>query len=139
MNTQETLNAWVIYRLMPNLQRLPVAQFRSRKDAESSLKIIRQMLPDTELILAFEVSTEHLNSDSTQPPAKKQNLPASANREVLKIILISSRPVINRTIHSLHHNNFAQVSDWSPIVPTQNPGEAISILVKYFAVTGNGQ
>lgn len=138
MNTQETLNAWVIYRLMPNLQRLPVAQFRSRKDAESSLKIIRQMLPDTELILAFEMSTKRLNSDSIQPPATKQNSPASANREILKIILISSRLIVNRTIHSLHHNNFAQVSDWSPIVPTQNPGEAISILIKYFPITGNG-
>jgi hypothetical protein len=55
MNNPETANAWIIYRLLPNFQRLPVALFRSRSEAESSLKVIRQMLPNTELILAFEV------------------------------------------------------------------------------------
>ena len=134
MNAQETCNTWVIYRLLPNLQRLPVAQFRSRNDAESSLKIIRQMLPDAHLILAFEVSWENPTPNIAQVSAKKPNLSEPVNREMLKILIISSRKVVNRTIHSLHHANFAQVSDWSPIVPTQNPSEVMSILVKYFAV-----
>ena len=134
MNAQETCNTWVIYRLLPNLQRLPVAQFRSRNDAESSLKIIRQMLPDAHLILAFEVSWENPTPNIAQVSAKKPNLSEPVNREMLKILIISSRKFVNRTIHSLHHANFAQVSDWSPIVPPQNPGEVMSILVKYFAV-----
>ena len=134
MNAQETSNTWVIYRLLPNLQRLPVAQFLSRNDAESSLRLIRQMLPDAQLILAFEVSLDNPTSDIAQISAKKPNLSAPVNRELLKILIVSSRKAVNRTIHSLHHANFAQVSDWSPIVPTQNPGEVMSILVKYFAL-----
>ena len=133
MNTPETPNAWIIYRLLPNFQRLPVAQFRSRSEAESSLKVIRQLLPNTELILAFEVGQENPTTELIGPPAKEPNLPTSVNRELLKIFLISSRPAVSRIIHSLHCNNFACVSDWSPLVPTQNSGEVMSVLIKYFA------
>ena len=133
MNAPETPNAWTIYRLLPNFQRLPVAQFHSRSEAESSLKTIRQLLPNTELILAFEIGSENPATEPIQPPVKKSNLPTSANQELLKIFLISSRPMVSRVIHSLHCNNFACATDWSPLVPTQNPGEVMSVLIKYFA------
>jgi len=133
MNTPETPNAWIIYRLLPNFQRLPIGQFRSRSEAESSLKVIRQLLPNTELILAFEIGSENPATELIQPPAKEPNLPTSVNRELLKIFLISSRPAVSRIIHSLHCNNFACVSDWIPLVPTQNSGEVMSVLIKHFA------
>ncbi|MEG4916725.1 MULTISPECIES: hypothetical protein [unclassified Microcoleus] len=133
MNNPQTANAWIIYRLLPNFQRLPVAQFRSRSEAESSLKVIRQMLPNTELILAFEVGPENPTTELNQPPAKEQNLQTSVNRELLKLFIISSRPVVSRVIHSFHRDNFACVSDWSPLVQTQNPGEVMSVLIKYLA------
>ena len=133
MNASETPNAWIIYRLLPNFQRLPVAQFSSRSEAESSLKVIRQMLPNTELILAFEIGLENPTTELIQPPAKAPNLQNSVNRELLKLFIISSRPVVSRVIHSFHRDNFACVSDWSPLVPTQNPGEVMSVLIKYFA------
>lgn len=133
MNTPETPNAWIIYRLLPNFQRLPVAQFRSRSEAESSLKAIRELLPNSDFILAFEVGLENPTNELIQPPAKEQNLPSSVNRELLKLFIISSPPVVSRVIHSFHRDNFACVSDWSPLIPTQNPGEVIGILIKYFA------
>ena len=133
MNTPETANAWIIYRLLPNFQRLPVAQFSSRSEAESSLKVIRQMLPNTELILAFEIGLENPTTELIGPPAKAPNLATSANRELLKLFIISSRPVVSRVIHSFHRDNFACATDWSPLVPTQNPGEVMSVLIKYFA------
>ncbi|MFB8798527.1 MAG: hypothetical protein U7126_30830 [Microcoleus sp.] len=133
MNTPETPNAWIIYRLLPNFQRLPVAQFRSRSEAESSLKAIRELLPNSEFILAFEVGLENPTNELIQPPAKEQNLPSSVNRELLKLFIISSPPVVSRVIHSFHRDNFACVSDWSPLIPTQNPGEVMSLLIKYFA------
>ena len=68
-----------------------------------------------------------------QPPAKEQNLPSSVNRELLKLFIISSPPVVSRVIHSFQRDNFACVSDWSPLIPTQNPGEVMSLLIKYFA------
>jgi len=72
MNNPETANAWIIYRLLPNFQRLPVALFRSRSEAESSLKVIRQMLPNTELILAFEVGQKIQLPNSISPLLKNQ-------------------------------------------------------------------
>ncbi|WP_293338647.1 hypothetical protein [Microcoleus sp. CAWBG58] len=132
MNTPETTNSWIIYRLLPNFQRLPVAQFRSRSEAESSLKVIRQLLPNTELILAFEIGAESPTTELIEPPAKEPNLQSSVNRELLKLFLISSRPVVSRVIHSFHRDNFACATDWSPLVPTQNPGEVMSVLIKYF-------
>lgn len=133
MNTPETPNAWIIYRLLPNFQRLPVAQFLRRSEAESSLKVIRQLLPKSEFILAFEVGPENPTTELIESPAAEPNLPTSANRELLKLFIISSRPVVSRVIHSFHRDNFACVSDWSPLVPTQNPGEVMSVLIKYFA------
>jgi hypothetical protein len=133
MNTPETTNSWIIYRLLPNFQRLPVAQFRSRSEAESSLKVIRQLLPNSEFILAFEVGLENPTTELIQPPAKPSNLQNSVNRELLKLFIISSRPVVSRVIHSFHRDNFACATDWSPLVPTQNPGEVMSVLIKYFA------
>ncbi|MEG4809348.1 hypothetical protein QUA82_29800 [Microcoleus sp. F8-D3] len=133
MNAPETPNAWIIYRLLPNFQRLPVAQFLSRSEAESSLKVIRQMLPNTELILAFEVGPENYTTEATQPPAKKSNLQTSVNQELLKLFIISSRPVVSRVIHSLHVHNFACATDWSPLVQNQDSGEVMSVLIKHFA------
>lgn len=133
MNYPETPNTWTIYRMLPNFQRLPVAQFRSRSEAESSLKVMRQLLPNTELILAFEIGAENPTAEPIQPPAKEPNLPTSANRELLKIFLISSRPIVSRVIHSLHVHNFACATDWSPLVQNQDSGEVMSVLIKYFA------
>ncbi|NJK68952.1 MAG: hypothetical protein HC789_21145 [Microcoleus sp. CSU_2_2] len=133
MNAPETPNAWTIYRMLPNFQRLPVAQFCSRSEAESSLKVIRQLLPNTELILAFEIGAENPTTEPIQPPTKEPNLPTSANRELLKIFLISSRPIVSRVIHSLHVHNFACATDWSPLVQNQDSGEVMSVLIKYFA------
>jgi len=134
MNTPETPNSWNIYRLLPNFQRLPVAQFRSRSEAESSLKVIRKLLPNSEFILAFEVGVENPTNELIQSPAQEPNFSTSVNRELLKIFIISSRPVVSRVIHSFHRDNFACATDWSPLVPTQNPGEVMSVLIKYFEI-----
>ncbi|MEG4323425.1 MULTISPECIES: hypothetical protein [unclassified Microcoleus] len=133
MNTPESPNAWIIYRMLPNFQRLPVAQFSSRSEAESSLKVIRQLLPNTDLILAFEIGAESRTTELIDSPAAEPNLPTSVNRELLKLFIISSRPVVSRVIHSFHRDNFACATDWIPLVPTQNPGEVMSVLIKYFA------
>ena len=137
MNNPETQNAWTIYRMLPNFQRLPVAQFRSRSEAESSLKVMRQMLPNTELILAFEIGAENPTAEPLEPPAKETNLPTSPNRELLKIFLISSRPVVSRVIHSLHIHNFACATDWSPLVQNLDSGEVMSVLIKYMAANSS--
>jgi hypothetical protein len=63
-------------------------------------------------------------SSQTQPPAP-------SNRECLKHILISSLKVVRSTIHNLHVRGYAEVTAWSPLQPTTNPGEVMSVLLRY--------
>jgi hypothetical protein len=49
-------------------------------------------------------------------------------RERLKVILVSSPQVINSTIRSLYTLGFAEVTEWSPLQPTPNPNESMSVL-----------
>ena len=53
MPYRERLNCWVIVRLLPNMQRVTVAQFRSRSDADGYLEIICRLMPDAEFVVMF--------------------------------------------------------------------------------------
>ena len=53
------------------------------------------------------------------------------DRESLKILVIGSRRGVTDTIHILHRLRFAEVREWSPLLPTANPGEVMSILSRY--------
>lgn len=58
-------------------------------------------------------------------------LPPPPQREPLKVMLIGSPKGVTRTIGVLHRLGFAEVGEWSPLLPTQNPGEVTSILVRH--------
>ncbi|MEG3898878.1 MULTISPECIES: hypothetical protein [unclassified Microcoleus] len=62
MNYKQQLYPWVIYRHLPNLQRLTVARFRRRNDAEEHLRIIKRLLPQVEFAIAFEVNSQQLTN-----------------------------------------------------------------------------
>ncbi|WP_199348477.1 hypothetical protein [Microcoleus sp. FACHB-SPT15] len=47
------LSPWCIIRPLPNLQRRIVARFRRRNDAESHLKILRQLVPNAPFAIVF--------------------------------------------------------------------------------------
>lgn len=55
-------------------------------------------------------------------------------RETIKHTLIGSSKAVMGTIHVLHQLGYAQVSDWSPLLPSPNPGEVMSILVRSILV-----
>lgn len=67
MRYQEQLTPWVVYQLLPNLERQVVTRFRRRNDADSYLKVLKQTRPNTEFIVAFDA---------------KKNAPASADAAV---------------------------------------------------------
>lgn len=51
--------------------------------------------------------------------------------ETIKHTLIGSSKAVMRTIQILHQLGYAQVSDWSPLLPSpNNPKEMMSILVR---------
>jgi hypothetical protein len=52
----DQLNPWVIHQELPNLQNQSVvARFRRRNDAESYLKLIKQMKPTAKYAISFDI------------------------------------------------------------------------------------
>ncbi len=90
--------------------------------------------------LAFLLVTMTYNflpnaSDSNLPQLNLQSRePAPSDREPLKHLLIGSPKAVISTIHSLQILCYASVGDWSPLLPTANPGEVMSILSRYILV-----
>jgi hypothetical protein len=60
MPYRERLNPWVLVRLLPNMQRVTVGQYRNRSDADGHLQIIRRLMPNAEFEVMF-------NPDLPQP------------------------------------------------------------------------
>lgn len=59
------------------------------------------------------------------------SLPAEVDDyEIVKVLVISSRKGVNATIHTLYALKFAQISEWSPLLPAPTSGEVMSILTK---------
>ncbi|WP_066376230.1 SPOR domain-containing protein [Anabaena sp. CA = ATCC 33047] len=56
---REILNySWVIVRLLPDMQRVTVASFRSRSYAETYLRSLRQLFPDAYFVVVFDCEYE---------------------------------------------------------------------------------
>lgn len=56
--------------------------------------------------------------------------PLVPHRETVKIVLMGSPKGVTNTIHTLHRLGFAEVGAWSPLQPTSNPGEVVSLLIR---------
>lgn len=74
--------------------------------------------------------TEDFIPDQTPDPETPvpTTPPSEPNRVPLKILVISSPKVVNSTIHTFYRLGYAEVSEWSKLQPTQNPGEVMSVL-----------
>lgn len=69
-------------------------------------------------------------ADDTKTPAM-QTLPAKTpQKEPVTMLIIGSPRAVTNTIHTLYRLNFAHISEWSTLQPTQNPGEVMSILIR---------
>jgi hypothetical protein len=80
------------------------------------------------LLYASETPTGDV-SVSTATQASPPEPPPE--REPLKILVIGSRRGVVGTIRTLHRLRFAEVGEWSPLLPAPNPGEVMSILTRY--------
>ena len=70
------------------------------------------------------------NADGADRPSSPAPLPRfSADTEPLRVMLIGSIAGITATIHNLHRRGFAEVGDWSPLLPW-GEGEMMSVLTK---------
>ncbi|MEW6499031.1 MAG: hypothetical protein AB1589_42070 [Cyanobacteriota bacterium] len=67
-------------------------------------------------------------TDETPASPLPTNPPTEPSPERLKMILVSSPRVVNSTIRTLYTLGFAEVTEWSPLQPTPNPNEVMSVL-----------
>jgi hypothetical protein len=51
---KERLTSWTVARLLPNMQRITVARFRSRSDADGHVQCLRQLMPDAHFVVVFD-------------------------------------------------------------------------------------
>lgn len=71
MTYRERLAHWAVVRLLPNFQRVIVARFRSRSDADGYAMRLRQLMPTAEFVVLFDLLTggrNQLEDHSTTPP-----------------------------------------------------------------------
>lgn len=57
---KERLNPWAITRLLPDVQRVTVARFCSRSDADGHLQILRKLMPDARFTVVFDSQREEV-------------------------------------------------------------------------------
>ncbi|HIK33324.1 MAG TPA: hypothetical protein IGS17_12805 [Oscillatoriales cyanobacterium M59_W2019_021] len=60
-----------------------------------------------------------------------------SSREPVRLMAIGSKEGVLRVIHTLHRLRFAEVSEWSPLLPAPTPGEVMSILTRYFCMNSS--
>ncbi|MBN3908547.1 MAG: hypothetical protein HWQ35_18990 [Nostoc sp. NMS1] len=69
---------------------------------------------------------ENLDTPSVNQPTQ-QRLP---QRKPVKHLLIGSPKAVTSTIHYLQVIGYASVGEWSPLIPTGNSDEVMSILIR---------
>ena len=55
MSYSQRLHPWVVVRLLPEMQRVVVARFRNRSDAEGHLQALKRLMPDGKFIIIFDI------------------------------------------------------------------------------------
>ncbi|MBD2679585.1 MULTISPECIES: hypothetical protein [Nostoc] len=70
--------------------------------------------------------SENLDTPSVNQPTQKP----VPQRKPVKHLLIGSTKAVTSTIHYLQVIGYASVGEWSPLIPTGNSDEVMSILIR---------
>ncbi|WP_427162949.1 hypothetical protein ACQFX9_20030 [Aliinostoc sp. HNIBRCY26] len=93
------------------------------------------MAQETKLRDAQALLQQYLSSENSDTPTIKQPTQQPLpNREPIKHLLIGSAKAVTSTIHYLQVVGYANVGDWSPLLPTENPDQVMSILIRQILV-----
>ena len=74
------------------------------------------------------------NNQETPIPHPQLIISQPPEPEKIKHTLIGSREAVIATIQVLHQLGYANIRDWTPLLPTSNPGEVMSILIRTITV-----
>ncbi|OLT58830.1 hypothetical protein [Moorena bouillonii] len=58
MTYSQRLYPWAVVRLLPKMQRVVVARFRNRSDAEGHMEALKRLMPDGKFIIVFDIGQE---------------------------------------------------------------------------------
>ncbi|MBD2498651.1 hypothetical protein [Nostoc sp. FACHB-280] len=72
------------------------------------------------------MAQERENPENQQPVAPQ----SFSKRERIKHLLIGSPKAVTSTIHYLQAIGYANVGDWSPLLPAEDSDEVMSILIR---------
>jgi hypothetical protein len=78
----------------------------------------------------YQSFLDNTNIQISPLPNFQTNYPAKPEREIIKHTLIGSSKAVMATIRILHQLGYADIGDWSPLLPTSNSGEVMSILIR---------
>lgn len=62
---RDALSPWCIVRLLPQMQRITVARFRRRNDADAHVRVLRHLIPEGIYVILFD--------GAVTPPSPKRN------------------------------------------------------------------
>jgi len=70
------------------------------------------------------------NTNETPTPPNSDDIPTQPHRkrERIKMIVIGSPKAVNSVIRKQYVLGFANVTEWSPLQPTSNSDEVMSVL-----------
>ena len=71
-------------------------------------------------------------SKNSIPQSNNPNEP-TPGKETVRVLVIGSRKGVNSTIHTLHSLGFAEVNEWSRLLPAPNSREVMSILTRHLS------
>ncbi len=76
------------------------------------------------------------NTNETPTPPNSDDIPTQPRRkrEPVKMIVIGSPKAVNSVIRTQYVLGFANVTDWSPLQPTSNLDEVMSVLSKQILI-----
>ena len=58
--------------------------------------------------------------------------PGEGNRYPIRILVIGIPEGVKSVIYELYMREFAQISEWSPPLQSQHPGEIMRVMTRYF-------
>ncbi len=77
------------------------------------------------------MSKNFLPNPQETPTLRPIPTPLDPEREPVQILVIGSSQGITNIIHSLYSHRFAQISEWSPLMPAPVPGKLMRILIRH--------
>jgi hypothetical protein len=64
------------------------------------------------------------------PDPEQTPVPPNSERESVQILVIGSKEGVTNIVHSLHSHHFAEVREWSPLMPAPVPGKLMRMLLR---------